>query len=285
MKENIKFISGEDISDAVAALYSRACIGPHREVEQKLTSVLRSENPGPGRDALELEIKNLRIAAETGLPVCQDTGTAVVFIELGNRVLIADSSLSHAVNAGVERACVQSYLRPSQVFPPLGERKNTLNNTPAIIHLEHVPGTDLRITVLAKGAGSENVSQSVMLPPLAGCEGIIELAENCVLAGASKACPPLVVGIGIGGNLETSGILAKKALLRDMGLENPLSELRDLETRITEVLNATGIGPQGFGGKTTVMETRILQLPCHMASLPVTVCIECHAHRTASCVL
>ncbi len=285
MKENIKYISGEDISKAVAALYAQACIGPHREVEQKLTSILENENPGPGREALELEILNLKIAAETGLPVCQDTGTAVVFVEFGNKVLVTDSSLTDAVNAGVERACVQSHLRPSQVFPPLGERKNTLNNTPAIIHLEHVTGADLRISVLAKGAGSENVSQSAMLPPLAGCEGIIKLAESCVLAGASKACPPLIVGIGIGGNLETSGILAKKALLRDMGLENPHSELHDLETRITGILNATGIGPQGFGGKTTVMETRILQLPCHMASLPVTVCIECHAHRTASCVL
>ena len=285
MKENIKYISGEDISITVAALYSRACIGPHPEVEQKLASILRNESPGPGREALELEIENLKIASETGLPVCQDTGTAVVFVELGNRVLIIDSSISDAVNTGIERACMNSYLRPSQVFPPLGERENTLNNTPAIVHLEHVTGTDLRISVLAKGAGSENVSQSSMLPPLAGYEGIIQLAKSCVIAGASKACPPVIVGIGIGGNLETSGILAKKALLREMGVENPLPELHDLETRLTAILNSTGIGPQGFGGKTTVMETRILQLPCHMASLPVTVCIECHAHRTASCVL
>ncbi len=285
MKENIKYISGEEISNAVEALYSRACIGPHPGVEQKLVSILGNESPGPGREALEIEIKNLKIAVETGLPVCQDTGTAVVFVELGNRVLITDSSLSDAVNTGVERACMNSYLRPSQVFPPLGDRKNTLNNTPAIVHLEHVSGTDLKISVLAKGAGSENVSQSSMLPPLAGYEGIIKLAENCVIAGASKACPPVIVGIGIGGNLETSGILAKKALLLEMDSGNPVPKLRDLEIRITEILNATGIGPQGFGGKTTVMETRILQLPCHMASLPVTVCIECHAHRTASCVL
>ncbi|MCK5131599.1 MAG: fumarate hydratase [Candidatus Sabulitectum sp.] len=285
MKESIRLISGEEISRAVASLYAGACIGPHHSVEEKLTGILAGENPGPGREALEIEIDNLKIAAETGLPICQDTGTAVVFVELGNLVCIPDCSLAEAVNKGISRACSGSYLRPSQVFPPLGDRINTMNNTPAVIHLEHVSGSEIKISVLAKGAGSENVSSSVMLPPLAGSLGIINLAESCVRAGASKACPPVIVGIGIGGNLETSGILAKKALLRDLGIENTVPELRELEKQITEKLNATGIGPQGFGGKTTVMETRILQSACHMASLPVTVCIECHAHRTASCVL
>ena len=285
MKENIKLISGEEISQAVASLYSGACIGPHFAVEQKLTRILAGESAGPGREALEIEIHNLRVAAETKLPICQDTGTAIVFVELGNLVCIPDSTLANAVNRGVSLACETSYLRPSQVFPPLGNRTNTMNNTPAIIHMEHVSGSELRISVLAKGAGSENVSSSAMLPPLAGARGIIDLAESCVRAGASKACPPVIVGIGIGGNLETSGILAKKALLRELGEENPVPELRDLENQITGRLNETGIGPQGFGGKTTVMETRILQQACHMASLPVTVCIECHAHRTASCVL
>lgn len=285
MKDNIKLISGEEISHAVATLYTAACIGPHYCVEEKLTAILAEENPGPGRQALEIEIENLKIAAETGLPICQDTGTAVVFIELGNLICIPDCSLAEAVNNGVSRACLGSYLRPSQVFPPLGERTNTMNNTPAVIHLEHVYGSEVKISVLAKGAGSENVSSSLMLPPLAGASGIIDLAESCVRAGASKACPPVIVGIGIGGNLETSGILAKKALLRDLGVENAIPELQKLEKQITEKLNATGIGPQGFGGKTTVMETRILQSACHMASLPVTVCIECHAHRASSCVL
>ncbi len=285
MKENIRLIRGEEVSRAVASLYAGACIGPHSSVEKKLLEILAEESPGPGREALEIEIRNLRIAAETGLPVCQDTGTAVVFVEMGNLICIPDCSLTDAVNGGISRACLEAYLRPSQVFPPLGDRVNTMNNTPAVIHLEHVSGSDLKISILVKGAGSENVSSSVMLPPLAGFTGIIDLAESCVRAGASRACPPVIAGIGIGGNLETSGILAKKALLRDMGVENTVPELRELEKQITEKLNATGIGPQGFGGKTTVMETRILQLPCHMASLPVTVCIECHAHRTASCVL
>ncbi|MCD4708270.1 MAG: fumarate hydratase [Candidatus Sabulitectum sp.] len=285
MKESIRLISGEEISRAVASLYAGACIGPHQSVERKLTGILAEENPGPGREALRIEINNLKTAAETGLPVCQDTGTAVVFVEMGNLVCVSDCSLADAVNEGISQACLRAYLRPSQVFPPLGDRVNTMNNTPAVIHMEHVYGSNLKISVLAKGAGSENVSSSVMLPPLAGSAGIIDLAESCIRAGASKACPPVIIGIGIGGNLETSGILAKKALLRDMGVENTVPELGELEKQITDKLNATGIGPQGFGGKTTVMETRILQLACHMASLPVTVCIECYAHRAASCVL
>jgi len=285
MKNQIRFISSAEITRAVELLYTRACIGPHHIVEEKLSQILSLEDPGPGREALEIEIANLKIAAETGLPICQDTGTAVVFVEIGNLVCIIDSSLGSAVDDGVLSACRKAYLRPSQVYPPMGARENTMNNAPAIVHLEHVQGSQLKIWVLAKGAGSENVSRTAMLPPLAGFKGVAEMAENCVRDGASKACPPVIIGIGVGGNIETSGILAKKALLRDLNSENPVPELALFEKEITESLNSTGIGPQGFGGKTTVMETRILQLPCHLASLPVTVCIECHAHRTASCVL
>jgi fumarate hydratase subunit alpha len=285
MRENIKLISGEEISCAVAGLYASACTGPHCGVEERLEEILSEEDPGPGREALRIEIDNLKVAGKLGLPICQDTGTAIVFIQLGNMVCISDSSLSDAVNEGISRACAEAYLHPSQVFPPIGTRKNTMNNTPAIVHIDHVFGNELKISILAKGAGSENVSRSVMLSPLAGEQGIAEFAEACVRKGASRACPPLIVGIGVGGNLETSGILAKKALLGDMGTHSAVSELKELELKITERLNATGIGPQGFGGRTTVMETRILQTACHMASLPVTVSIECHAHRTASCVL
>ncbi len=285
MKNTIKLISGDEISQAITSLYTGACIGPHDSLVTELSCVLAAEEPGPGREALVIEIDNLRIAEEMGLPICQDTGTAIVFIELGNLVCIPDTTLSEAVDVGISSACEKAFLRPSQVFPPLGERNNTMNNTPAIIHLNHVSGSTIKISVMAKGAGSENVSRSVMLPPLAGAQGIMDLVESCVRAGASKACPPVIVGIGIGGNLETSGILAKKALLRELREENSVPELQELEKQITEKLNLTGIGPQGFGGKTTVLETRILQLPCHMASLPVTVCIECHAHRVASCVL
>ena len=166
MKESIRLIRAEEISRAVAALYAGACIGPHRIVEEKLNEILAGENPGPGREALKIEIENLKIAAETSLPICQDTGTAVVFVEMGNLVCIPDSSLADAVNEGISRACREAYLRPSQVFPPIGSRTNTMDNTPAVIHLEHVLGSELSISVFAKGAGSENVSSSAMLPPL-----------------------------------------------------------------------------------------------------------------------
>ena len=284
MGTSIRTIQGELISDAVCSLYGRACVSPDPAVESILRKSLENESPGPGREALKIELQNFETAAETGLPICQDTGTVVVFIELGNSVFI-DGILSDLVNEGVKRACKAFYLRPSQVCPPITHRVNTMDNTPAVIHLEHTSGSSVKISLMAKGAGCENVSRSEMLPPLAGEEGIRALAEKCVLSGASRACPPVFLGIGVGGTLEVSGILAKRSLLRKAGEKNPDPELYRLEKRITRGMNALGIGPQGFGGACTVLETRILTMPCHMASLPVTVCVECHAHRTASCVI
>lgn len=283
MKNNIRSIQGRTISDAVAEIYIKACTVPDPNVEKLLRSALQIESGGPGREALIIELENLKVAGQTALPICQDTGTAVVFAEMGNLVCIEDGPLPQFVNLGIRQACETAYLRPSQVYPPLSSRTNTGENTPAVLHIEHVKGSRLKLSVLAKGAGCENVSRSVMLPPLAGAEGIMDLARRCILDGASRACPPVILGIGIGGTLETSGILAKKALLREPGEENSDTGLGELESRITCQLNRTGIGPQGFGGETTVLETRICHLPCHMASLPVTVCVECHVHRTASC--
>lgn len=285
MCNEIRTIEGKTISSAVSELYGRICTRPDRGVEEVLREALRKESPGPGREALNLELLNFETAGRTDLPICQDTGTAVVFVELGSKVCVTGGTIRKLVDEGVGAACSRAFLRPSQVDSPLGERVNTMDNTPAVVHLEHVPGTRIRISLLAKGAGSENVSRSEMLPPLSGEEGIALLAEKCVLSGASRACPPLFLGIGAGGNLEVSGILAKKALLRKPGEKNPDAELASLEQRITRRMNALGIGPQGFGGYSTVLETRILTSPCHMASLPVTVCVECHAHRTASCVI
>lgn len=285
MCNSIRSIQGELISRAVSSLYKRACTSPDPDVSAILAETLGREGPGPGREALKIELQNFRAAAETGLPICQDTGTAVVFIELGNRVLIEGGMLNDLVNDGVRRACRDSYLRPSQVYPPHSGRVNTMDNAPAVTHLELTQGNQIKISLMAKGAGCENVSKSEMLPPLAGEDGIRDLAVRCMLSGASMACPPVFLGIGIGGTLEVSGILAKKSLLRKPGVKNPDTELSALEERITAGMNCLNIGPQGFGGACTVLETRILTLPCHMASLPVTVCVECHAHRTASCVI
>ena len=285
MKTGIRSIQGRTITDAVAEIYIQACTVPDPLVEKLLRNALDMEQEGPGMKALLIELENLKVAGETSLPICQDTGTAVVFAEIGNLVCIEDGPLAHFVNLGIEKACETAYLRPSQVYPPLSTRKNTGKNAPAVLYIQQVKGSGLKFSVLAKGAGCENVSRSEMLPPLAGEDGVMNLAEQCVKGGASRACPPVILGIGIGGTLETSGILAKKALLREPGERNQDEELAILETGITERLNRSGIGAQGFGGKTTVLETRIIQLPCHMASLPVTVCVECHVHRTASCTI
>jgi len=276
-------VEGSLVVEAIRTLYSEACTVPDPRVESLLLTAFHNEQAGPGRDALEIELENFQAARDTGLPICQDTGTAVVFIELGCAVCVSGGTLGDLVNEGVRRACMDMHLRPSQVCSPAGDRTNTMDNTPAVLHLEHVEGHRLKISLLAKGAGCENVSRSEMLPPFAGGEGISALAEKCVISGASRACAPVILGIGVGGTLEVSGILAKKALLREVGLSNPNLELDALEKKTTARLNATGIGPQGFGGISTVLETRILTLPCHMASLPVTVCVECHVHRTASC--
>lgn len=283
MPDRIRFIDGNAVAEAVASLYSRACTEPDPAVEELLVRALRLEPPGPGRDALEIELENFKAAGRTGLPICQDTGTAVVFIEMGHLTAVSDGPIEDLVNRGAAIAAERCFLRASQVADPLRSRINTGDNTPAVIHLRQVPGTGFSISVMAKGAGCENVSRSAMLPPLSGEEGLMNLAESCVLSGASRACPPLFLGIGAGGTLESSGILAKMALLRKAGEPNCDGYLNGLEQRVTERLNLLGIGPQGFGGRCTVLETRILTAPCHMASLPVTVCVECHAHRTASC--
>lgn len=283
MPDRIRFIDGSAVTETVASLYSRACTEPDPAVEALLAGALKLEPPGSGRDALEIELENFRAAGRSGLPICQDTGTAVVFIEMGHLTAVSGGPLEDFVNRGVAMAAENACLRSSQVFDPLCSRVNTGDNTPAVIHLSQVPGTGFRISVMAKGAGCENVSRSAMLPPLSGEEGLLSIAESCVRSGASRACPPLFLGIGAGGTLEYSGILAKRALLRKAGDPNPVEYLSTLEQRVTDRLNKLGIGPQGFGGRCTVLETRILTAPCHMASLPVTVCVECHAHRTASC--
>lgn len=285
MGNAIRIIEGTDVSTAVEELYANACTRPDAAVESLLRETLSREPDGPGREALKLQLENFRIAGETGLPICQDTGIPVVFIWLGASAAISGGTLQELVDRGISSAVERHGLRASQVAPPAGARVNTGNNTPAVLHIEHVPGDRLRISLLAKGAGCENVSRAALLSPSAGEAGVIALVRDCLLNGASKACPPLFLGIGIGGTLEGSGILSKKALLRRPGCRNPDSALSVLESRITREMNELGTGPQGFGGARTVLETRILQRPCHMASLPVTVSVECHVHRTASCVI
>ena len=272
------------MSEAVASMCVEACTRPSGGLRTLLEKARASSPEGPGRSALDLCLRNLDEASATGLPICQDTGIAVVFAEKGNRLVVEGCPLGEAVDLGVGKGYRQGRLRNSLVGDPL--TRNPLPvNSPAILHLREVEGDSLTLELLVKGAGSENASVLAMLPPLSGEDGVVDFVREAVLEKASGACPPLFIGVGLGGNLEESGILSKKALLRPFGAPGNDGVARRLEKRILAAVNSTGIGPQGFGGPVTALEARVEIAPCHMASLPVAVSIECHAHRTARRVL
>ena len=276
----VRFISTGEVEEALAAMCIEACTRPPAGLRFLLEAARDASPGGPGRTALELCMRNLDEAESTGLPICQDTGIAVVFAERGNRLVISDGSLRDAINRGVERGYREGRLRNSLVSDPLG-RIPLPSNSPAVLHLDEVEGDRLKLSLLVKGAGSENVSVVGMMPPLSGEDDVVEFVKGVVNAGAAGACPPVFVGVGLGGNLEMCGVLAKKALMRPIGIPNGNPGLRLLEKRILEAANSTGIGPQGFGGPVTALEARVETAPCHMASLPLAVCLGCHAHRTS----
>ena len=275
----MRSISAELIRDTVA----RLCVEANRrlpaDVEEALHSAAREELWPLGKKGLEILEKNLLAAEEKNLPVCQDTGLACVFIELGQDVHI-EGSLSEAVNEGVSKGYTEGYLRKSVVDPL--RRTNTGDNTPAILSLELSSGEHCRITVMPKGFGSENMSRIAMLKPAEGTEGVKKFVLETVAAAGSNPCPPIVVGVGIGGSFDKCAALAKKALLRPIGSENPDPLYAGLEKELLESINALGIGPQGFGGRTTALGLAVEQYPTHVAGLPVAVNISCHATRRAS---
>lgn len=272
------------MSETVADMCVEACTRPSAGLRTLLEGARAVSPEGPGRCALDLCLRNLDEAEATGLPICQDTGIAVVFAEKGNLLVIAEGSLGEAVDRGVEKGYREGRLRNSLVDDPVNRAPLSVNS-PAILHLREVPGDTLTLDLLVKGAGSENASASAMLPPLAGEEGITAFIRNTVLEKAAGACPPLFLGVGLGGNLEESAILSKKALLRPFRTPGGTPAQKRLEERILAAVNDTGIGPQGFGGPVTALEVRVEMAPCHMASLPVSVSMECHAHRTARRIL
>lgn len=279
-----RFLSVHEVESAMARMCVEACTRPSPGLKHLLNKALADSPDGPGRTALGLCVRNLELAEATGLPMCQDTGIAVVFAERGNRLVITGGTLREGVDGGVERGYREGLLRNSLVGDPL-ERQPLGTNSPAVLHIEEVQGDSLRLRLLVKGAGSENASAIEMLPPLSGQEAVVRLVLSVVMKNGAAACPPLLVGVGLGGNLETCGILAKKALLRQLGTPGGTPRLRLLEEKLLEAVNSTGIGPQGFGGPVTALEVRVESAPCHMASLPVAVCLECHAHRTAEMIL
>ncbi len=276
----MKVITQEEISSLVARLCIQANTSLPADIREALDKA-REEEPWPlARTTLGLLQDNLTLAGEKCLPICQDTGMACVFVELGQQVAL-EGDLEEAIHEGVRRGYDQGYLRKSVVGDPLN-RVNTGDNTPAFITTHLVPGDTLTITVAPKGAGSENMSRLAMLKPADGVEGVKAFILDTVLKAGSNPCPPIVLGIGIGGSFDKVAYLAKKALLRPIDQPNPDPYYADLEQELLEKINATGIGPQGFGGRTTCLGLAIEQMPTHVACLPVAVNMSCHVTRRAT---
>ena len=279
----MRTITARQISDAVAAL----CIRANKELPEDIVRAMRSaaaEESWPlAKSTLGVLRENIDAAAERALPVCQDTGLACVFAELGQDVHI-EGDFTQAVNEGVRRGYTEGYLRKSVVCDPL-RRVNTGDNSPAAITVELVPGDELKLTVIPKGFGSENMSRLAMLKPADGVEGVKRFVVETVQAAGSNPCPPIVVGVGIGGTFDKAAALAKHALLRPIDQPNADPYYAALEKELLEEINALGIGPQGFGGRTTALGLNIETMPTHVAGLPVAVNISCHVTRRAGAVL
>ena len=273
-----------EISTAIRSL----CIQANGVLPESLEKCFRSgserEKSDAGKSVFQDLCANLDAAKETGLPICQDTGMAVVFMEIGQDVHLIGGDLREAVNAGVSAGYLDGYLRCSVVGDPL-ERVNTGDNTPAVLHLNIVPGDQIRIDVCPKGFGSENMSAMRMFTPAASQDDIVQFVTDTIAKAGSNPCPPIVVGVGIGGDFEQCAYLAKKALCRDVAVRNPKPLYAELEQRMLESVNQLGIGPQGFGGTVTALAVNIEQSATHIAGLPVAVNVGCHVTRHASAVI
>lgn len=280
----MRTIEFEQVRDAVASLCVAACHELPADVVQALERAAEKESHPRAAAILRQLIENARLAVRDQIPLCQDTGLTVVFVDQGSEVAIAPAgpgrqTLIEAINEGVRAGYEAGYLRKSIVAEPLNQRKNTGTNTPAIIHLSTVPGDRLKLTVMAKGGGCENKSQFRMFRPTVDRRQVVEWVADVVREAGADACPPFVVGVGIGGNFEHSCLLSKKALVR--GLDEPNADpfYAQMEQDLLARINALGLGPQGLGGDTTALAVLIETAPCHIASLPVAVNIECHSHR------
>ncbi len=280
----MKEINCAEIAGAVASLCVKANKLLPGDVTGAILAARDRETADLPHSVLSVIADNISAAGECDLPICQDTGMAVVFLEVGQDVHIVGGSLTDAVNEGVRKGYRDGYLRLSVVGDPL-RRVNTGDNTPAVIHTEIVPGDRLKITVCPKGFGSENMSSVCMLLPSAGEDGVVSAVIDVVKKAGGNPCPPVIVGVGIGGDFELCAMLAKKALCRPIDIRNADPYYAGLENRLLTEINATGIGPQGFGGETTALGVNIEWTGTHIAGLPVGVNIGCHVNRHASAVL
>jgi fumarate hydratase subunit alpha len=281
----VREVDAAEITEAVRALVAEINYRVPPEMVAAVRRARERERSALGRQVLDLLLRNQELAAEGIYPYCQDTGSTVVFVDLGQDVHVVGAGLQEAVDEGVRRGTREAYLRSSIVADPLFERRNTGDNTPAFLHVRIVPGDRVRIQVDAKGGGSENKSRHAMLRPADGVEGVKAFVLKAVAEAGPDACPPGIVGVGVGGNFEVVAELAKRALLRDVGAPNPDPEVARLEAELLERCNALGIGPQSLGGTQTVLAVHVETMPTHIASLPVAVNIECHAHRTGTQVV
>lgn len=273
-----------DIVESVAACCVDANCSLNPDVEEALRAAGQSEITDTGCTVIECLLENARIARGERIAICQDTGMAVVFVTMGQEVHIHGGLLTSAIDEGVRKGYAQGFLRKSVVDDPL-LRRNTGDNTPAVIHISLVAGDALQIELSPKGFGSENMSAMAMLKPSEGVEGVRQFVVDTVDKAGANPCPPIVVGVGIGGTMEKAALMAKHALLRPLGSRNPLPHLNDLETDLLGEINLLGIGPAGLGGRTTALGVHVESYPTHIAGLPVAVNISCHVTRHASVTL
>lgn len=277
-------IAANKITETAKNLIIEANTNLSEDVLEALNKALKNEKSNTGREILRQIIKNSKIALEEKLAVCQDTGFAIVFVEIGKNVQISGGDLKAAINEGVAQGYTQGYFRKSIVEDPI-HRKNSGDNTPAIIHTEIVPGDKLKLTLLTKGGGAENCSAIKMFRPTDSYEEINEFILETVKNAGANACPPIIVGVGIGGTFDYAPVLAKKALLRKVGAHSSAFETKEWEKELLKKINQTGIGPMGLGGTTTALAVNIERHPCHISSLPVAINIDCHAHRVKEATL
>ena len=278
-------IEAKEVTKTVSRLFQEANFFLPDDVLASLRQAKDSEESPVGRQVIDRILENADIAARERMPLCQDCGAAVVFLELGQEVHINGGDLYTAVNEGVRQGYDKGYLRKSMVHQPYSDRINTKDNTPAIIYTEIVPGDKLKITVVPKGGGAENMTRLAMLSPARGRQGIIDFVVNAVDEAGSNPCPPVIVGVGIGGTAEKTLMLAKRALLRKIGEPNPDAEVAKLEKEILERINNLGIGPMGYGGRVTALAVHVEVFPAHIASMPVAVNLQCHSARHKEVIL
>lgn len=273
----MRTVKAEEITEALAKVAMNANFDIGADMLKAFDEALEKEQSEAGREVIRQIKENAGIARKENVPYCQDTGFAVVFAEVGQDVRI-EGNLTDAINAGIRKAYGEGYLRKSILNDPI-QRKNTGDNTPAVIHYDVVPGDKIRLAYGAKGGGSENMSKQAMLKPADGLEGVKKFVIETVSTGGANACPPLVIGVGIGGTFEKSCILSKKAAMRSPRHRNPDPFYAALEDELKESLNKLGIGPMGLGGTVTVLGVNIETYPCHLVALPVAVNVNCHADR------